>query len=100
MKQELKLLGLDPAQLISASPPFQNQTKRKRAGQIDLLIDTRYAHYICQIKFRRSISATVIKEVDKKAKILDSDDSKSLRKVLIKMGKLTPGIENLVRLIL
>ncbi len=93
LQQVLKLLRIDPAQVISASPYFQNQTKRKRACQIDLLIDTRYALYICEIKFRRSIPATVIEEVDRKAKTLDSDGSKSLRKVLIYVGELATGVE-------
>ena len=89
----LKLLRIDPAHTISASPYFQNQTRRQRACQIDLLIDTRYAVYICEIKFRRRITAAVIDAVGKKAKNLDIDRSKSLRKVLIYVGELATGIE-------
>ncbi len=93
LPQVLKLLRIDPAQVISASPYFQNQTKRKHGCQIDLLIDARYATYVCEIKFRQRITTAVIEEVDKKAKNLESDSGKSLRKVLIYAGELAPGIE-------
>ena len=89
----LGLLGINPAQVVSASPYFQNRTQRQQACQVDLLIDTRYAVYVCEIKFRRRIARTVVDEISAKADKLRIDRSKSLRRVLIHVGELASAVE-------
>src|SRR5262249_2834152 len=88
----LEKLSINLAQLRSASPYFQNQTRRQRACQIDLLIDTKYAVYLCEIKLRAKLAASVIDEVAEKATRLNVDRTKSLRRVLIYLGDLASGV--------
>lgn len=89
----LRRLRISPARLRSAAPYFQNETRRQRACQIDLLIDTQYSTYICEIKFQRKLSTAVVDEVMEKSTRLKIGRGKSLRRVLIYMGELTAGIE-------
>lgn len=89
----LRQLRIAPARLRSAAPYFQNETRRQRACQIDLLIDTQYSTYICEIKFQRRLSASVVDEVMEKSARLKIGKGKSLRRVLIYMGELAAGIE-------
>ncbi len=89
----LQRLKIAPAQLRSASPYFQNRTRRQEACQIDLLIDTKYAVYVCEIKFQRRLKPSVVNEVADKAAKLEIGADKSLRRVLIYMGELAAGIE-------
>lgn len=80
-------------QLRSAAPYFQNKTARQAACQIDLLIDTKFAVYVCEIKFQKQLNTSVADEVAGKAGKLKIGAGKSLRRVLIYMGKLAAGIE-------
>jgi hypothetical protein len=50
-------LGLRNRAILNAGPYAQRQTQRRQACQIDLLIRTRQAIYICEMKFRRQITA-------------------------------------------
>lgn len=93
LPQVLALLRISPAQVLSASPYFQNQTGRQQACQVDLLIDTKYAVYLCEVKFRRRISTKVVDEVLARARRLRTAPGKSLRRVLIYAGELAAGIE-------
>ena len=93
LPEVLGLLSINPAQVVSASPYFQNRTQRQQARQVDLLIDTRYAVYVCEIKFRRRIARTVVDEISAKADKLRIDRSKSLRRVLIHVGELASAVE-------
>ena len=77
----------------SASPYFQNQTRRQKGCQIDLLIDTKYAVYLCEIKLRPKLPMSIADEVGERAARLKVDRTKSLRRVLIYLGELAPGIE-------
>jgi hypothetical protein len=89
----LESLKVNLSHLRSASPYFQNQTRRQKACQIDLLIDTKYAVYICEIKLRAKLPLPIIDEVAEKAARLKLDRTRSLRRVLIYLGELAPGIE-------
>jgi uncharacterized protein len=89
----LRHLRIAPAQVRSASPYFQNRTKRQEACQIDLLIDTQYAVYVCEIKFRQRLNNSVVDEVAEKARKLKIAAGKSVRRALIYMGELAQGIE-------
>lgn len=89
----LRRLRIAPARLRSAAPYFQNEIRRQRACQIDLLIDTQYSTYICEIKFQRKLTTSVVDEVMEKSARLRIGKGKSLRRVLIYMGELAAGIE-------
>jgi len=93
LPQVLALLRVSPGQVLSASPYFQNQTRRQQACQVDLLIDTKYAVYLCEIKFRRRITTEVVQEVMAKASRLKIAPGKSLRRALVYAGALAAGIE-------
>lgn len=89
----MRQLRIAPSRLRSASPYFQNETRRQSACQIDLLIDTQYAVYVCEMKFRRKVPLSVVDEVIHKSTRLKIDKGRSLRRVLIYMGELEAGIE-------
>jgi len=90
----LETLKVNLSHLRSASPYFQNQTRRQKGCQIDLLIDTKYAVYLCEIKLRTKLPSSIVDEVAQKAARLKVDRTKSLRRVLIYLGELAPGIED------
>lgn len=89
----LQQLKISPEQVRSASPYFQNRTGRQEACQVDLLIDTKYAVYVCEIKFQRRLTVSVVEEVAEKVGKLKVEAGKSLRRVLIHMGELGKAIE-------
>lgn len=92
MKNILELLSIPREQALSAGPYFQNQTKRNKGCQIDLLIETSHTLYICEVKFKKHISKTVIPEVQEKITKLKIPKYKSVRAILIYCGELAPGI--------
>jgi len=85
----LREFKISPVQVLSASPYFQNKTQRQEACQIDLLIDTKYAVYVCEIKFQQRVDISVVDEVAEKARRLKVKSGKSVRRALIYMGELT-----------
>ena len=72
---------------------FQRKTQRKKPCQIDLLIETKYTLYVCEIKFRKKITRVIISEVRKKIERLKSHRALTVRPVLIYTGGLASGIE-------
>jgi hypothetical protein len=86
------LLGISPSSLLSAAPYFQKKTKRQKACQIDLLIQCRYAIYVCEIKFGQKISPEAIDEVSEKISKLPIPKGISVRPVLIYQGELPAKI--------
>jgi hypothetical protein len=48
---------------------------------------------VCEIKFRRQISPSVIQEVDRKVSVLKRPANQAIRTVLIYDGQLSPSIE-------
>lgn len=93
LNEIIHILNINPTRVISASSYFQNKTLRQLACQIDLLIDTQYTIYICEIKCRNKISKKVIEEVRQKGERLKIDRNKSIRYVLIHTGALAPDME-------
>lgn len=89
----LVLKTLNIRHVRSASPYFQHQTLRQKACQIDLLIDTQHAVYLCEIKRSSRLKSSIVDEISEKARRLKIDRGKSLRRVLIYAGELDPGIE-------
>jgi AAA+ ATPase superfamily predicted ATPase len=86
------LLQLPSSSVLSAAPYFQNKTKRQEACQVDLLIQCRYAIYLCEIKFGQKISPEVIDEVSEKIYKLPFSKGISIRPILIYQGELSPKI--------
>jgi hypothetical protein len=91
-KSIIRQLQIPPASLISASPYSQRKTKQNSGCQIDLLIQTEYSIYPCEIKFRKKITHSVIEEVTNKIKALKFPRIISIRPVLIYEGELSPSI--------
>jgi uncharacterized protein len=79
-------------QIHSASPYVQRVTlKTKKACQIDLLIHTKMdLFFICEIKCKKMIDHSVIKEVEQKMKALQLPKRCSAKPVLIYCGELYP----------
>ncbi len=88
----LKHLHIAPSSVLSAAPYFQKATNRKKACQIDLLIQCRQSIYLCEIKFRNKITPEVIDEVNDKISKLNIPKGISIRPVLIYQGELSPKI--------
>lgn len=89
----LPRLSINPNSVKSASPYYQKKTKQHQACQIDLLIQTKYTVYICEIKFRKKIDKEIIKEVQKKVEVLSFPKNISVRPVLIYSGELEPSLQ-------
>ena len=89
----LDRMNIAPDTVISASPYYQNRTRRQQACQIDLLIHTRYTLHVCEIKFQQVIPATVIKETQAKIATLTAPKSLSIRPTLIYGGKISETLE-------
>jgi len=88
----IERLGLKNRAILDAGPYAQRQTLRRQACQIDLLIRTRNALYVCEMKFRRHITGSVIDEVREKVARLKLSSPLTVRTVLIHSGELDPAI--------
>ncbi|PAW70562.1 MAG: hypothetical protein B9S38_07615 [Verrucomicrobiia bacterium Tous-C4TDCM] len=86
-------LGLKNRAVLNAGPYAQGKTLRQQACQIDLMIRTRQAIYVVEMKFRRHTGIEVIDEVREKVARLKLPKSQSVRTVLIHTGELDPAIE-------
>lgn len=92
----IEQIGLDVNSIISAAPYFQNATSRNKGRcRIDLLIHTSFeTFYLCEIKFRKKIDKSIVKEVQKKIDILKRPMNSSIRPVLIHGGEIGSTVEN------
>lgn len=88
----LKSLQIPSQLVLSAGPYFQSKTQRQKGCQIDLLIQTKRSLYVCELKFRNNIEASVIDEVSEKIEALKLPKSMSVRTVLIYDGELAPSV--------
>ncbi len=89
----IRYLDISPESVVSAAPYFQRETKRSKACQVDLLIQTRNTLYVCEMKFRNRIKGSVAKEVLAKSEKILNRTKFSIRPVLIYDGQLSPSIE-------
>ena len=92
LPQIAPLLGLGNALVLSAAPFVRNATKRGEGTQIDLLVQTRAALHVVEIKRRASISASVEDEVREKIKRLRVPRGLSVRTALVYAGELAPEV--------
>ncbi|OFZ82775.1 MAG: hypothetical protein A2583_04995 [Bdellovibrionales bacterium RIFOXYD1_FULL_53_11] len=89
-------IGINPANVISASPYFQSKTSKTLGGcQIDLLAHTKSGtFYICEMKFRKNITNSVITEVAEKIRVFKKPKTASVRPVLIYCGEIAESLKN------
>lgn len=88
----LKKMGLDHVPVLSAAP--SRKTGRAGSGcQIDLLIQTRKAVCLVEIKRKGEIGEEVEKEVSRKVACLKLPSDKSIRTVLVYDGRLHPVVK-------
>jgi len=89
----IEKLHIPGGSVLSAAPYFQNATRRQQACQVDLLIHTKSALFVCEVKVKKKIGVAVISEVTEKVRRLKVPRYLSVRPVLIHLGELSPQIE-------
>ena len=87
-------IGFSMSTIKNAGPYFQKKTRNRPGCQIDLLIESRYTLYVCEIKFRKKIEKSVISDVSQKIRHLVFPDRFTVRPILIYVGELGPGIKD------
>ncbi|CAB1082741.1 hypothetical protein JY97_03285 [Alkalispirochaeta odontotermitis] len=87
-----ELLAVNMDSVKSAAPYFQRATQRKKSCQVDLLIETKYTLYVCEIRFRKKITRTVIDEVQEKVRRLKVPKGYSVRPILVYAGELASAV--------
>jgi len=87
----LKKMGLDNVPVLSAAP-FRKTGRRGSGCQIDLLIQTRKAVCVVEVKRMNEIGEEVEKEVARKIACLKLSEGKSIRTVLVYDGRLQPVV--------
>jgi len=90
----LDRLDIPTGSVVSASPYFQNATRRQRACQIDLLIQTRSALFVCEVKYAKRVGMDVVAEVSEKVSRLAYPRHLSVRPVLIYLGALSSHVRD------
>ena len=88
----LPRLGLDHAMVLSAAPFVKRRTKSDAGFQIDLLIQTQRSLMVVEIKRRKTISHSIIDEVERKVAGLRKLTKASIRTALIYDGDLAKSI--------
>lgn len=88
----LKILHINPDEIVNEGPYFQRGTKKHKGCQVDYLIQTRYnSYYLCEIKFsHKPLGAHVAQEGVEKLSALKLPKNVSLRPVLIHIN----GVED------
>ena len=92
-------LDLTMQKIISAAPHVQRKGTLNKGGcQIDLLIHTTLdVFFLCEIKGKKVIDASVIKEVKKKMEILSVPKRTAVKPVLVYAGALAEVAEDEIR---
>lgn len=87
-------LGINPDEIITANPFYQNKTYKSSGCQIDFMIQTKFCSlYICEIKFSKNvIGEHVIDEVQKKIDALVFPKGYSCRPVLIHVNGVSQDV--------
>ena len=89
----LRALGLGNVPVINIGPYWHARTARRRACQVDVMLRTRRALYLFEVKFRDKIGTSVMDEMQRKLARLRLPSSLSVRTGLIYEGELHPDIE-------
>ena len=88
----LDALRLARANVLSAAPYRKRPDGNGPGVQIDLLVQTRRALYVVEIKRKREIGREIVDEVDRKLARIPRPDGVSLRPVLVYDGALAPSV--------
>lgn len=88
----LPLIGLDSTLLVSAAPYVRRNTDGRRGVQIDLLLQTRRAMYVVEIKRKGEIGESIVEEVAAKVDALRKRKGMSVRAVLVYDGRLSKRV--------
>ena len=88
----LPLMGLDSTLLVSAAPYLRHETDGRKGVQIDLLLQTRRAMYVVEIKRKGEIGEDVVDEVAAKVSALRKRKGLSVRAVLVYDGRLSKRV--------
>ncbi len=88
----LPLMGLDSTLLVSAAPYLRRETEGRKGVQIDLLLQTRRAMYVVEIKRKDEIGESVVEEVAAKVDALRKRKGMSVRAVLVYDGRLSKRV--------
>ena len=91
-KALLPFLHLDGVQVFSAAPFRKVKKDEERGVQIDLLVQTRKAIVLVEVKRQAEIGESVEREVEQKIARLDLPKNKSVRTALVYSGKLTKAV--------
>ncbi len=86
-------IGLGKVPILNAGPYFQRATPQRKGCQVDLLLRTREAIYLLEVKLARQIENSVISDMKQKVERLGIPRSLSVRTGLIFQGTLHPDIE-------
>ena len=88
----LPAMGLDSTLLVSAAPYVRRASEGRRGVQIDLLLQTRRAMYVVEIKRKKEIGEAVVDEVAAKVDALRKRRGVSIRAVLVYDGNLSKRV--------
>ena len=86
-------LGLERVVVLNAGPYIQTKTQRRKGCQVDLLIRTKAAVYVVEMKFRKVIGVNVMEEMREKVQRLRLPRGTSVRTVLLYEGDLPKEIQ-------
>jgi hypothetical protein len=89
----LPKIGLNGVSLLSASPYYSAPTKGREGCQIDLLIQSRKALYVVEVKRRSEIGMEAVREMEHKVEQLSVPRGMSVRTVLVYDGHLAPKVQ-------
>ena len=87
-------MDLERTPLLAAAPYSQKPTARKRGCQVDLLLLTRNAIYVVEIKSGRSLGRGVIDDVREKLRRLPAHRERSVRTALVYEGRLADNVKD------
>jgi hypothetical protein len=91
-KSVCTLIGLSIPSIIFAGPYYRKKTKNFSGCQIDLMIETKYSLYVCEVKFRKNIRTNIIEQMQEKIKRLGPVNNLSIKPVLIYVGSIDKKI--------
>ena len=89
----IREMGMDGSLILSAGPYRRRPTDGRRGCQVDLLVQTKRALCLVEIKRRRDISRDIASEVDDKVTAIARPPGVSVKTALVYEGRLQPGVE-------
>lgn len=89
-----QFLNLQEEEIVCANPYWHSRGTRRKACQVDFLIQTRFnVLYVCEIKFlSHPIGVEIVREMKEKINRLNIPQGFSCRPVLIHVNGVDPGV--------